>query len=154
MLTESPRDTDNIRYKTQKAPETQTTLDTRHRKPQRHRQHGFLCLVSNVVCVSGAFCVLYLMLFVSLDFLCLVSNVVCVSGAFCVLYLMLFVSLDFLCLVSNVVCVSDTRHRKSRNTDNIRYRTQKAPETQTTLDTRHRKSRNTDNVSGLSVSCI
>jgi hypothetical protein len=33
----------------------------------------------------------------------------------------------------------DTRNRKSRNTDNIRYKTQIAPETQTTLDTRHRK---------------
>jgi hypothetical protein len=29
--TESPRDTDNSRYKRPKAPETHTTLDTRHR---------------------------------------------------------------------------------------------------------------------------
>jgi hypothetical protein len=91
-----------------------------------------LCLVSNVVCVSGAFgllylelsvslglsvsciqcclcfwtfCVLYLMLSVSLDFMCLVSNVVCVSVAFCVLYLMLSVSGAF-CVLYLMLSVS------------------------------------------------
>ena len=64
-----------------------------------------LCLVSNVVCVSGAFCLLYLELSVSLGLS--VSCIQCCLcfWTFCVLYLMLYVSLDFLCLVSNVACL-------------------------------------------------